>query len=298
MITAKELEKRIRLQAGDLIYCWLYNNDAPDLGANANRLFKKRDLQVKYLKALAYGTPGVTEEDIQRWILDELKNTYQPIRNPKTGIFEAATPRLIMAALMRGESVKGKNWTQGMYGCKVGDIANTISVPKEVVLSGAAPTYTLDSNLGIVETSSEYLSAPTYDLKVSDTQPTCISTITENATNSWSYNHIQDNYYLSAISNGENTITPEGKKLTFADQELWDNINNAFSQIQTLISGFAEFLSNITAAEALTPVQVADGWVQPSNSGNSSSNSGLILGSAALLTGAVLLTDNKSRKKK
>lgn len=298
MITAKELEKRIRLQAGDLIYCWLYNSDAPYLGNKSKILLSKRDKQVAYLKGLAYGTPGVNETDLYSWILDEIKNTYQKIKNPATGIYENATPRLILAALMRGESVKGKNWAQGMYGCKVGDIANTISVPKEVVLSGAAPTYTLDSNLGIAETSSKYLSAPTYDLKVSDTQPTCISTITENATNSWSYNPIQDNYYLSAISNGENTITPEGKKLTFADQELWENINNAFSQIQTLISGFAEFLSGITAAEALTPVQVADGWIQPSNSGNSSSNSGLILGSAALLTGAVLLTDNKSRKKK
>lgn len=98
-MTKQELETRIRRQAGDLIYCWIYDSDIQYLGKNANAIISKRNKQLAYLKGLAYGTVGVNEDDIYAWILDEIKNTYQQIKNPATGSYDPATPRLIMQLL-------------------------------------------------------------------------------------------------------------------------------------------------------------------------------------------------------
>ena len=93
---------------------------------------------------------------------------------------------------------------------------------------------------------------------------------------------------------GTNTVDAAGNKLTADNQTLWDNITNCIGQIQGLVNTFAEFLSGITAAEALAPVQVDDGWVkqQENNSGKLSANTGLLLG-GGLIASAFLLNKKK-----
>lgn len=294
-MTKQELEKRIRRQAGDLIYCWLYDSDKQYLGKNANLLLGKRNKQIAYLKGLAYAVAGTKEEEIYSWILDEIKNTYQQIKNPATGSYEPATPRLIIAALMLGETVKGKNWKKGIYGCKVG---NTTGIELSTLASGDVNYVTIDQQP--YSGGGNTLGIPTFDFEVSTSQPATYSlaNVDANLVNNYQLNPETGLYELATVSDGTTTVDAStGTKLSASDQTLWTNITNCLGQIQELISGFATFLSGITAPEALSPLQVEDGWVEPEKKSEStllSGGTGLLVGGAVLA--AAFLTNDKKRK--
>lgn len=294
-MTKQELEKRIRRQAGDLIYCWLYDSDKQYLGKNANLLLGKRNKQIAYLKGLAYAVVGAREEEIYSWILDEIKNTYQQIKNPATGSYEPATPRLIIAALMLGETVKGKNWKKGIYGCKVG---NATGVELSTLVSGDVNYVTIDQQS--YSGGGNTLGIPTFDLEVSSSLPATYSlaNVDANLVNNYQLNPDTGLYELSSVSDGTTTLEANtGTLLSTSDQTLWTNITNCLGQIQELISSFATFLSGITAPEALAPVQVKDGWVEPEKNSEStllSAGTGLLVGGAVLA--AAFLTNDKKRK--
>ena len=297
-MTKQELETRIRRQAGDLIYCWIYDSDIQYLGKNANAIISKRNKQLAYLKGLAYGTVGVNEDDIYAWILDEIAKTYQKIKNPATMQYESATPRLIIAALMLGETVKGKNWTNGVYGCKVGNTDLTQS--KATIIGGGAPMVQLNGTTSFNLTGSQYDSQMTFDFSKSTSEPAMISTIDKlnKTVNNWTLNTETGDYEFATVSNGVTTLSANKTQVSASQQDLWANITNACQQIQGLISSFAEFLSGISAPEALTPVQVKDGWVEPEpeSSGLLTSSAGLILG-GSLIASAFLLNNDKKKKK-
>lgn len=297
-MTKQELETRIRRQAGDLIYCWIYDSDIQYLGKNANAIITKRNKQLAYLKGLAYGTTGVKEDDIYAWVADEISKTYQKIKNPATLQYENATPRLIIAALMLGETVKGKNWANGVYGCKVGNTDLTQS--KATIIGGGAPMVQLNGTTSFNLTGSQYDSQMNFDLSKSTSEPAMISTIDKlnKTVNNWTLNTETGDYDFATVSNGVTTLSANKTQVSASQQDLWTNITNACQQIQGLISGFAEFLSGITAPDALMPVQVEDGWVEPepeSNSGGSlKSSTGLILG-GSLIASAFLLNNKKKK---
>lgn len=295
-MTKNELEKNLRRQAGDLIYCWLQNDDFQYFGNKANILRAKRDKQIAYLKGLAYAVSGVKEYEMYDWIKDEIKKTYQQIKNPATGVYEPASPRLIIAALMLGETVKGKNWQKGIYGCKVGNVANYVELPTyslEELSTGNVDYVSLDRMNVNGNTSSVN---PTYDLSVSQSSPASISLIDkmDNIINTYQLTS-DGNYQLNTISDGSTTVEAStGKEIKADNQTLWNNINNCIGQIQSLINGFATFLSGITAPEALAPVQVQDGWVEPEKSSSLSSSTGLLVG-GAILAAAFITNDNKRK---
>lgn len=297
-MTKQELETRIRRQAGDLIYCWIYDSDIRYLGKNANAIISKRNKQLAYLKGLAYGTVGVNEDDIYAWILDEIAKTYQQIKNPATMQYETASPRLIIAALMLGETVKGKNWSNGVYGCKVGNTDLTQS--KATIIGGRAPMVQLNGTTSFNLTGNQYDSQMTFDFSKSTSEPAMISTIDKlnKTVNNWTLNTETGDYDFSTVSNGVTTLSANKTQVSASQQDLWANITNACQQIQGLISSFAEFLSGISAPEALTPVQVKDGWVEPEpeSSGLLTSSTGLILG-GSLIASAFLLNSDKKKKK-
>ena len=300
-MTKKELETNIRRQAGDLIYCYITNEDLQFFGKGANIVKAKRDKQLAYIKGLSYSVAGASpkqlEEDIlEIWIPDEIANTYEAIEHPTTGKMVSASPRSVIYQLMLGETVKGKNWKQGIYGCKVGN--TDLSASKATIVGGGVPMVTMSgsttSNLG------GYTVTQNFDGSVSASQPSSITTINKqtNTINKWQLNKTTGNYDLSTISDGTTTVTTSGQKLSASNQTLWDNINNCIGQIQGLISGFAEFLSGITAAEALTPVQEEDGWVEPvdikDTTGVLTGSTGLLVGGAVLA--AAFLSNDKKRK--
>lgn len=302
-MTKQELETRIRRQAGDLIYCYLQDDDFQFFKKGADILRAKRDKQLAYLKGLSYTVPGyssdkIEEEMLKIWIPNELATTYQKIKNPATMQYENATPRLIIAALMLGETVKGKNWANGVYGCKVGNTDLTQS--KATIIGGGAPMVQLSGSTSFSLTGNQYDSQMTFDLSKSTSEPAMISTIDKlnKTVNNWSLNTETGDYYFSTVSNGVTTLSANKTQVSASQQDLWANITNACQQIQGLISSFAEFLSGITAPEALTPVQVNDGWVEPepeSNSGGSlKSSTGLILG-GSLIASAFLLNNKKKK---
>lgn len=302
-MTKQELETRIRRQAGDLIYCYLQDDDFQFFKKGADILRAKRDKQLAYLKGLSYTVPGyssdkIEEDMLKTWIPNELATTYQKIKNPATMQYENASPKLIIAALMLGETVKGKNWANGVYGCKVGNTDLTQS--KATIIGGRAPMVQLNGTTSFNLTGSQYDSQMTFDLSKSTSEPAMISTIDKlnKTVNNWTLNTETGDYDFATVSNGVTTLSANKTQVSASQQDLWANITNASQQIQGLISSFAEFLSGITAPAALTPVQVKDGWVEPepeSNSGGSlKSSTGLILG-GSLIASAFLLNNKKKK---
>lgn len=298
-MTKQELEIKIRRQAGDLIYCYVQDSFAPYLGKGADIIFDKRNKQIAYLKGLCYAVTDFLDkkalfELVQEWIADEIANTYEPIVNPSTGKLVKASPMSIIYQLMSGQTVKGRDWKQGVYGCKVG--SSDLSASKDVIVGGGVPMVTMSgsttSNLG------NYTITQNFDGSVSASQPSSITTVNKqtNTINKWQLNTKTGLYDFATVSDGTTTLDSNGNKLTASNQTLWDNINNCLGQIQALISGFAEFLSGFTAAEAITPVQTTDGWVEAVDTKNESSlltgSTGLIVG-GAVLAGALLLNKKK-----
>lgn len=301
-MTRSELETKVRQQAGDLIYCWLLDEDYQYLKEyKPEILFDKRDKQLAYLKGLAYAVTGggsakdEVESQIFKWVKDEIRKTYQQIRNPKTKVFEDANPRLVIAALMAGDTVRGKNWKQGVYGCsKVGAVGTDMTaLSLGNLASGNAPL--VDTSW--TKTYQNYNVVPTYNLKISQYQPTGISLVNTkyNWVNNWGLNPETGLYDFKSVSDGNITLGADGAKVSQNQQELWTNITNAIKQIQGLVNGFAEFLSGLTAADALMPAQVNDGWVAPSSAVPGSSNAGVPTG--LLIGGALLAAGFISNKK-
>lgn len=304
-MTRSELETKVRQQAGDLIYCWLLDEDYQYLKEyRPEILFDKRDKQLSYLKGLAYAVTGggsakdEVESQIFEWVKDEIRKTYQQIRNPKTMVFEDASPRLVIAALMVGDTVRGKNWKQGIYGCsKVGAVGTDMTaLSLGNLASGNAP---------LVDTSwsqqyQSYKVVPQYDLSISQYQPTEVSLVDTkyNYVNNWGLNKETGLYEFKSVSDGNITLGADGAKVSQNQLELWTNVTNAIKQIQGLVNGFAEFLSGLTAADALMPAQVNDGWVAPSGavpgSINAGVSTGLLIGGALLAAG--FISNDKKRK--
>lgn len=301
-MTRSELELKVRQQAGDLIYCWLLDEDYQYLKEyRPEILFDKRDKQLAYLKGLAYAVTGggsakdEVESQIFEWVKDEIRKTYQQIRNPKTKVFEDASPRLVIAALMAGDTVRGKNWKQGVYGCsKIGAVGTDMTaLSLSNLASGNAPL--VDTSW--TKTYQAYNVVPTYNLKISEYQPTSISLVNTkyNWVNNWGLNQETGLYDFRSVSDGNITLGADGAVVARNQQELWTNITNAIKQIQGLVNGFAEFLSGLTAADALMPAQVNDGWVAPSSAVPGSSNAGVPTG--LLIGGALLAAGFISNKK-
>ena len=301
MLTKQELETKVRRQAGDLFYCYVQNDDVKYFGRGADIILAKRDRQIQYLKGLCYAATAGAGADslltilLEEWIPDEIANTYEPIINPSTGKLVKASPQSIIYQLMAGETVKGKNWKEGIYGCKVG--SSDLSASMNTIIGGGVPMVTMSgsttSNLG------NYTITQNYDGSVSASQPSTITTVNKqtNTINKWQLNKSTGLYNFATVSDGTTTLDSNGNKLTASNQTLWDNINNSIGQIQQLVNGFAEFLSGLTAAEAITPVQTTDGWVEgvdvkSNESGLLTSSSGLLL-SGAMLAGVMLLNKKK-----
>lgn len=302
-MTKQELETRIRRQAGDLIYCYLQDDDFQFFKKGAEILRAKRDKQLAYLKGLSYTVPGYSSDKIERdmietWIPNELATTYQKIKNPYTMQYENASPKLIIAALMLGETVRGKNWSNGVYGCKVGN--TDLSQSYATIVGGRAPMVELSGTQNFTLTGNQYDHQMTFDFSKSTSEPAMISTIDKlnKTVNNWTLNTETGDYDFATVSNGVTTLSANKTQVSASQQDLWANITNACQQIQGLISSFAEFLSGISAPEALTPVQVKDGWVEPEpeSSGLLTSSTGLILG-GSLIASAFLLNNDKKKKK-
>lgn len=290
-MTKKELEQKIRRQAGNLIYCWLYNDDAKYLGSKATILLNKRDIQIKYIRGLVYATPelGGKEDLVYEWIKDEIRNTYAPIQNPSTKKYEPATPRLIIAALMQGKSVKGKNWKEGVYG-RIGD-TGTESYSLEALRSGNVDLLDVQGRSVGNEVSITY---PNYVLDWNEYQPASLTMVSKDGTtaNTFTYDGGTGTYKLATLSDPEEVVDAgTGNKIDWTSQELWNNVSNACTQIAGLISQFATALSGITGPQALMPAQVSDGWVEPvteKKSGVLTSGTGLLLGGALVASAFVM----------
>lgn len=306
-MTKADLEKKIRNNAGNLVYMFIPDSWQPYFSNRPKMwqiLMYKKELQIKYVKGLCLtAVGGVGQEEVNNWIVDEVKKVYAPITNPSTGKKQAATPELILVALANGQTVKGMNWKAGIYG--IGNTTATGNTFDAGVDIGGQAGLTVNPNTGtipqLVNSGPQLVTVPEFNFEESITMPATIATYDSDKGITYTSKLTESGLYVpDTISNGTDIISSSGKTKTKLDATFWNNLTNTLGQIQELVNGFAQKLSGITAT-SLTPMQIADGWIEPEKKDNSvlSSSTGLILG-GSLIASAILLSQNpptRGRKK-
>lgn len=311
-----ELESKIRKSCANMIYIFIEDSmlsTTKYFGKWTSRIKAKKTAQKRYLLGLTYSVTGMAHnlDEIYEWIKDEIALTYEKLYNPVTGQYETATPNLVIYHLCQGDEINGIQWSQGIFGFKVGDtsVADALSASSALnpsnyttpvsFESSVASTGTVTVNPGTgemyvggksVKTISNYDIAKQTKRTISYFDKTTGETFTVKKKNGtwvpYSVSNSSGTTKLDASTGSTATITQ-------SMNNFWDNINNILGQITELINNIASALSG-ESAQSLSPSQVEDGWVTE-DSGSGISTAALIAG-GLLVTGVVLNNDKKSKK--
>lgn len=261
------VEANFRKQAGNFLYVYI-----PELSIKAfpRVIQQKRDGQLKYIRAYAATTVGVTEDDVYGWIEDELRTVYKIPSNEKyAGTY-------ILDQLAKGKPVQGKNYKTGITG---------INGPEVTGITVDGNRYSFDSETGLF-----YNETRGYQLQ---TSPIYTNEVLSNG-------FAQDTKAGTALTVNYNAqtgkFTPSGTgdssgNLSWAQNtmNICQNIQAILPQIVNLVKSLAVEFSGVNPQQVAVN-QVADGWVTPVDisSNYSASLSPWIL--AGLLLGGVVLS--------
>lgn len=279
------IDNKLRKQAANCLYCFIEDNElnARNFGRYLRYVTAKRNSQLAYIKGLAVANATNREYLLNSVIYNELKAIY------------GMTPKQVIVELANGNSVKGLNWSEGVYGC-IGDVTDPSSFGNLIIGNVNTNRYSLDTVNGICTdtiTGTQIKGTPVYGKKGLES----VSFYDQANNVTLQANFKKGAYKAYSVSDGTNTLKTNGKALTQYDGEMWTNILNVLAEVKDLISGLATMLSGETA-QSLSPAQVADGWYEPASS---STNSGLttaaLLGGGLLLGATILGADGKPAKK-
>lgn len=277
------IDNKLRKQAANCLYCFIENNELTkkNFGRFLPYVAAKRDAQLRYLKGLAVANATNREYLLNDLIKQEIINIY------------GMTPKQVIYQLANGNSVKGLNWAEGIYGCKVGEANPSFG---NLMVGGINTNrYQLDTVNGIcTDTITGKTLAGTSVYGKKGLESVSYFDAANNVT--LQANYKKGAYTAYSVSDGTNTLKTDGKALTQFDGELWTNIANVLGQIKDLISSLATYLSGETA-QTLSPAQVADGWYTEESS-SSGLTTAALLGGGLLLGATILGADGKPSRKK
>lgn len=281
-----KIEDALRKNAANCLYTFLPDKyiTAKNFGQFVNYVKDKKYRQLRYINGLATVHFAKNLDYVYHDLIEkELYNVYK------------LTPAEIFEKLGDGESVKGINWSEGVYGC-IGDVTDPSSFGNLTIGNVNTNRYSLDTVNGICTdtiTGQQIAGTPVYGKKGLES----VSFYDQANNVTLQANYKKGAYKAYSVSDGTQTVKTNGKAITQYDGELWTNILNVLAEVKDLISGLATMLSGETA-QSLSPAQVADGWYEPASS---STNSGLttaaLLGGGLLLGATILGADGKPAKK-
>lgn len=277
------IDNKLRKQAANCLYCFIEDDELTryNFGNYLPYVAAKRDAQLRYIKGLA-----VANATSRKYLLDDL------VYNELKSIY-GMTPKQVIYQLANGNSVKGINWAEGIYGC-IGKI-DPSSFGNLTVGSINTNRYSLDTVNGICTdtiTGKTLTGTPVFGKKGLES----VSYFDADNKVTLQANFNKGKYAAYTVSDGTNTLKTNGSALTQLDGELWTNIFNVLGQIKDLISTLATDLSGETA-QTLSPAQVADGWYEKQDNSGSITTAAL-LGGGLLLGATILGADGKPARKK
>jgi len=117
------VEQNIRSQAANFLYTFMDDSEITQALAGRYRYIvtQKKYAQLRYLKATAVSSNHSMDE-LVGWIRDEMADVYSEQKNPTTGRYATATPRLILYHLAEGRPAGGKDWNLQSAG-KIGELS-------------------------------------------------------------------------------------------------------------------------------------------------------------------------------
>lgn len=309
-MTDNEFREVIKKEAANMLYLYIPDNviTRRNFGRYVNIIADKKRKQYQFLN----GNCVVRNIDISEFIGDLDSNgnlvsgtglipqtiaaTYAPLPHPNTGVSQAATPSSIIYQLAQGNEVNGINWSEGIFGLGIGEVADNFG--NFVLGKGNTGDVTFDSATGMVKKNGKVVGdipVPIYNKRGNTTYS--FTDKESGITYTTQYNKRKKVWTALSASDGTNTINPSGEAITQMDGEMWTNILNMsmviMEQLADFASNFAASLTGVTSNEALSPIQVADGWYEPES--NSGVTTAALLGGGLLLGG--LVVSNKKKKR-
>lgn len=297
MATVSQFEELIGKESANMLYCFIETNELTrrNFGKYLPNIIAKRNQQLGFIKSNCV-VRNVSESSIYEKIKKNISEIYAPLPNPNTGILEAAKPKSIIYQLAQGNDVNGINWSEGIYGCGIGKTYDGFG--SYDLGTGNTGDVTFDPTTGSVTKNGTVLSSTTTYSKTGNTSKS-YQDPTTGITYTTKYNKRKGVWSAVSASDGTNTINPEGKLLSQMDGQMWTNVLDIsmtiLSQLSDLAGNFASYLSGVDPNAALSPVQVDDGWYEPES--NSGLTTAALIG-GGLLVGGVVLSQNKSKKRK
>lgn len=266
----------------DFLYLWASDDFISKLGSKAKIIKQKKYNQQQALwKAMAENEKFKTQDEgqvfYQKWataIHDAIEDTY------------GMTPVEILRKLALGETVVGKNFSQGVYG--IGETTTTSFVQDRSITINPTTGVVLQNGLPLTNSTAVYGrdgSVVGYSSVIGGVQYQ--STYLGNGT-----------YSALSYSNADGVQTATGGKFDSKKGTFWQNANNYMPIINSVLSWITSvvntyFPSNtILTTQNTTPSQ--EEWVDTESDGNS----GLLLAGGLLAAGAAAVFLGKDKKSK
>ena len=279
-----ELKQLFIRTAGNYLYCYIATEDLKYFPAIVAR---KREGQLRYIKAMATVVSGVNEADIYSWIEEGMASVYADVKNPKTGAYVTASPESALYYLAQGKPLAGKQ--QGAIGATTG-----------LSFKG----YELDATTGLVTnpaTGSKLYPSPIY----TEGKLSGATWLNQTGKEALTAQFTQGKGFTAqAVGNYDGQLlSPDGSSQKSQQAlNVLQNINtmlplitNIITSISGVVASFTQELSGVTPSQ-ISVNQVNDGWVYPSGSdglATAGMGTGVWLLAGALLGGIYLTGKDK-----
>lgn len=237
---------------------------------SANTIQAKRENQRKYLANLYNGYAKINYEEVSGLIEDQY----------------GYTPEQILSKLLKGETVAGKNWKEGVYG--VGKVRQDgFKQNDQLVVNKATGEI---SN----RTGSTYTGIATYDNKGNilgynyQIDGKCYTSIYDKSTGE---------YYANTFGDGDLMQYADGTTYTPSSaSNIWEAVNTSISLLTKFIEWIASLIQGFKPISTKNTIPQQSELLTPATQSSPTLSSVGIV--AAALFGGYLLLGNGSKKKR
>lgn len=282
MAISNKNQKLLANMSPNLIYAFIPESelDKETFGKYLNTVVAKREAQRTFIQGVARANLYTNSEKFYAFVREQLEDVYG--MSVQDIIYYLAKNGSLPAAKYESDALAGIKSSIGASETFVQDVWNQSFGRQELNFNPASGKLEIGGS-----TASSQMN---YDTFGNQWMNYYSPTTGMSATSLYSGGQ----YNLISGSNGDSTINLlTGDTILPKQNNFWNNLNNALPAIQGLLSTVLNILNQTLSPIQMSPSQVGDGWVTPTNSGDNLKTAMVLTG---IVGGAVLLSQNSKKK--
>lgn len=284
MAISSKNQKLLANMSPNLIYAFIPQSELnhETFGKYLNNITIKRDAQRTFIQGVARANLYTNSEKFYDYTREQLEEVYG--KSVQDIIYYLAKNGSLPATKYEKDALAGIKASIGASEAFVNDVWNQTFGKTEINFNTS--TGKLEIGRGSTITSTNYDTFgntwKNYYSPSSGMSATALKT--------------GSGFSLVSGSNGETTVNLNtGNTIAQNQNNFWNNLNDALPAIQGLLGTVLNMLQQTLSPYQMSPSQVGDGWVTPYNNQSNNITTALVL--TGIVGGAVLLSDNKKKRK-